>query len=52
VLWYREVLTNRGVTANKPETIMKNNKIEILNIDKNGNTDGKTYDGKGGRKIH
>jgi hypothetical protein len=52
VLWNREVLTNRGVTANKPETIMKNNKIENLHIDRNGNTGGKAYDGKGGRKIH
>ena len=51
VSWNREILTDRGVTANKPEIVIKNkNETENLHTDRRGNTNGQAYYKKGSRK--
>jgi len=51
VLWNREILTDRGVTAKKPEIVIKNkNKTGNLHTDRRGSTNGQAYYEKGSRK--
>jgi len=38
VLWHQEVHTDREVTANRPDIIIKNKKRENIHIDRCGNT--------------
>jgi uncharacterized protein YxeA len=49
-LWNREVLTDREVTANKPEITIKNKKRGNLHTDRRGSTNGQSYHEKGSRK--
>jgi len=51
VLWNREILTDRGVTANMAEIVIKDkSKTGNLHTDRRGNTNGQTYYEKGSRK--
>jgi hypothetical protein len=50
VFWNQGVHTNREVTENRPDTIIKNKKRENMHTGKYGNTSGQKCHTKGSRK--